>query len=248
MIGTISILIVFTIIIIIYFASCRYMSYYRNFVNIRYPKVKLSEYKHNLKNGDIVLFVNRVHLPSTSIFVNTLFSHVSMVVKIDGILMLSESIFGNFIDDEGNMYDFEPGSQLTNLNTRLNEYPGQAFVMPLRDDLTEEQTAKLYVNIYKKTAYPSSFLELMKHIFNSNRSEKSRHCMQHVIWLLDQMGMISNNCDCDTSVPKKCKKCTNIFKHSIFKSGKQITSYIGKPLGNNNNTYEPIIELIVDDF
>ena len=100
MIGTISILIVFTIIIIIYFASCRYMSYYRNFVNIRYPKVKLSEYKHNLKNGDIVLFVNRVHLPSTSIFVNTLFSHVSMVVKIDGILMLSESIFGNFIDDE----------------------------------------------------------------------------------------------------------------------------------------------------
>jgi hypothetical protein len=70
--------------------------------------------------------------------------------------------------------------------------------------------------------------------------------MQHVIWLLDKMDMIPNECGC--AVSKKCKKCTNILKHSIFKSGKQITSYIGKSLGNNNNTYEPILELIVDDF
>jgi hypothetical protein len=246
MIGVIGILIAIVIIIILYWASCRYMSYYKNFVNTRYPKVKLTEYKHNLKNGDIILFINRVHLPTTSLFVNTLFSHVGMVVKIDGILMLSESTFGNYIDEQGISYDFEPGSQLTNLNTRLNEYPGQSFVMSLRDELTEEQTAKLYVNIYKKTAYPDTLGEIIKHLFDSNQAEKSRHCMQHVIWLLDQMDMISNDCACDTK--KKCKSCSNIFKHSIFKSGKQITSYIGKSLGNNNNTYESITELVIDDF
>jgi hypothetical protein len=249
MIGQIiGILVVLVIIVIIYWASCRYMSYYKNFVNKRYPKVKITEYKHNLKNGDIILFINRVHLPTTSLFVNTLFSHVGMVVKIDGILMLSESTFGNYIDEEGISYDFEPGSQLTNLHTRLNEYPGQSFVMSLRDELTEEQTAKLYVNIYKKTAYPDSFGEIIKHLFNSNQAEKSRHCMQHVIWLLDQMDMISTDCDCDSTLPKKCKSCSDIFKHSIFKSGKQITSYIGKKLGNNNNTYESISEIVVDDF
>ena len=248
MILEISILIIIIIILIGYWASYRYLSYYRNFVNIRYPKIKLSEYKSKLKNGDIILFINRVHLPTTSIFVNTLFSHVSMVVKIDNILMLSESIFGNYIDDDGISYDFVPGSQLTNLNTRLNEYPGQVFVMPLRDELTEEQTAKLYINIYKKTAYPNSFFEVLKHLFNSNRSEKSRHCMQHVIWLLDQMDMIPDDCNCTSNLTKKCKKCTNIFKYSIFRSGKQITSYIGKSLGKNNNTYDPILEIIVDDF
>lgn len=247
MILEISIIIIIIIIIIGYWTYVRYMSYYRTFVNIRYPKVKLSEYKQTLKNGDIILFINRVHLPTTSIFVNTLFSHVSMVVKIDNVLMLSESIFGNYIDVDGLSYDFVPGSQLTNLNTRLNEYPGQTFVMPLRDELTEEQTSKLYVNIYKKTAYPNSFGEILRHIFNSKQSEKSRHCMQHVIWLLDQMNMINDDCDC-LSTSKTCKKCADIFKHSIFKSGKQITSYIGKALGNNDNTYEPILELITDDF
>ena len=248
MILEISIIVIILIIIIVYWTSSRYLTYYKNFVNVRYEKVKLSEYKHILKNGDIILFINRVHLPSTSVIVNILFSHVCMVVKINDVLVLSESIYGNYIDKDGTSYDFKNGSQLTNLNARLNEYPGQIFVMQLRDELTEEQTAKLYVNIYKKTAYPNSFLEIIKHIFNSHQSEKSRHCMQHVIWLLDQMGMTPNECNCASTLDGKCDLCDDIFKHSIFNSGKQITSYIGKSLGNNNNTYEPILELIVDDF
>jgi hypothetical protein len=248
MILEISIVIIIIIIIMVYWTSSRYISYYQTFVNIRYPKVKLSEYKHKLKNGDIILFINRVHLPTTSIFINTLFSHVGMVVIIDDVLMLSESIYGNYVDEDGVSYEFTPGSQLTNLNSRLNEYPGQPFIMPLKDELTEEQTAKLYVNIYKKTAYPDSFGELLKHVFNSRQSEKSRHCMQHVVWLLDQMGMIPTECDCGNTSTKSCKKCTDIFKHSVVNAGKQITSYIGKSLGSNNNTYEPILEIIFDDF
>jgi len=248
MILEISILIVIIIIIIVYFTSTRYISYYKSFVNIRYPKVKLSEYKHILKNGDIILLVNRVHLPSTSLFINTLFSHVGIVVNIDNVLMISESIFGNYIDEDGKSYDFVPGSQLTNLNSRLMEYPGQVFVMALKDELTEEQTAKLYVNIYKKTAYPDSLNEIIKHLFNSKQAEKSRHCMQHIIWLLDQMDMSPSDCNCDLTLNEKCKSCTNIFKYSIFNSGKQITSYVGKSLGKNNNTYKSISELIIDDF
>ena len=248
MILEISIIIIILIIIIVYWTSNRYLTYYKNFVNVRYEKVKLSEYKHILKNGDIILFINRVHLPSTSLLVNILFSHVCMVVKINDVLLLSESIYGNYIDKDGKSYDFPSGSQLTNLNARLDEYPGEIFLMQLKDELTEEQTAKLYVNIYKKTAYPISFSEVIKHIFNSNQSEKSRHCMQHIIWLLDQMGMTLNECKCNTTLDSKCGVCNNIFKHSLFDSGKQITSYIGKSLGTNNNTYMPILELIFDDF
>ena len=243
-----SILIIIIIIIIVYWTSTRYISYYKNFVNVRYQKVKLSEYKSILKNGDIILLINRVHLPSTSLFINTLFSHAGVIVKIDNVLMLSESIYGNYVDEDGKSYDFTPGSQLTNLNARLMEYPGQIFVMLLKDELTEEQTAKLYVNIYKKTAYPDSLGEIIKHLFNSKQAEKSRHCMQHVTWLLDQMGMIPSDCNCDSTLNEKCKLCTNIFKHSIFNSGKQITSYVGKSIGTNNNTYESILELIFDDF
>ena len=237
--------------VILAIGTNRFVGYCVKFNDTRFDKVKFTDYYHNLKDGDIVLFISRVHNLSNSVFSNSLFSHSGMVVKVDDELMISESNCGKHIDSEGNITHFPNGSQLQNLEWRFNEYPGQLFIMPLKNPLTKTQTNKLHSIIHKKTNYPGSIKEVFLHIVNPHRAEQTRHCMQHVNWLIDQIDLHPQECeygDEGDTKHKKCHKCKDLFKVGIFNTANQLTSYIGKSMGDEDNTYEPIVEMVYDNF
>jgi hypothetical protein len=224
----------------------RYVNYYKKIVNLRYPKVKFSDYKKELKDGDIIFFMTRIHNPSNSIFTMFPFSHVGMVVIENGNLLISESTFGGYIDSDGSSHNFPHRSQLNDLDWRLDEYPGQAFVMSLKNKLSQEQLKKLHEIIHIQTKYPDNPTEIIKHLFDPGRADVSRHCMQHVNWLIDQIGLHPQDCECEN--PSKCYNCKQMFKKGLFKTSHQLESYIGQSMGPENNSYLPILQLIYDDF
>lgn len=246
--GSIVIIIIILVVAILAIGTNRFVGYCAKFNNTRFNKVKFTKYQHDLKDGDVVLFIARVHNLSNSVFTNSLFSHSGMVVKVDGELMISESNCGKHIDSDGKITHFPNGSQLQDLEWRFEEYPGQLFIMPLKDPLTKKQQNKLHSIIHKQTNYPGSVKEVFMHVVNPHRAEQTRHCMQHVNWLIDQIGLHPQMCDFDNDNHKKCRKCKDLFKAGIFNTANQLTSYIGKSMGSNDNTYEPIVEMVYDNF
>jgi hypothetical protein len=232
------IIIIFTVVAIASMIGiARFTAYYKNHVNIRYPKKLYSIYEENLKDGDIILFANRTHTGISSVFTNTLWTHSGVVVRQNGKLFISESTFGNYIDDDGKSTEFEPGSQLSDFNWRCKEYPGQIFIMPLKKDLTRKQIKLLNKYIHTETKYPDSFKELVNHIIKKNRSKKSRHCMQHTLWLLEKIGI----------TPCKGAKCLEKFSTGLFSTANNIDTLKGADIGNDN-TYMPVFELVYDNL
>ena len=230
---------IIVLVLVIYLsvvATSRFANYYMSTKNLRYPKVKYSEYKTKLKDGDILLFINRTHGMTNSIFTNSLFSHSGMIVNIDGGLAVSESTTGNYIDKNGESQDFPSTSQINDLEWRIDEYPGQLFIIPLKNPLNAQQKEILHQIIHIKTSYPNSVGEWIKHVFSTDQADQSRHCMQHVNWLLDKMEMRPKNCS------------EKLFKVGVFRTTNKLTSYVGKKMGSYSNTYMPIIELVYDEF
>lgn len=157
----------------------RGISYWNRFQYVRYPRKLLSEARPRLKTGDIVLFIASVHGFTNSMLSQDLFSHVAMIIEIDGTLFLSESTQGTRVSG----LKTRNGSDLVPLDLRLEHYCGQIFLMSLEGVLTERERKNLIKAAKVHHPYPS-LTKLLKGCLLGD--ESARHCFQHIGFLLDR--------------------------------------------------------------
>ena len=80
--------------------------------------------------------------------------------------------------------------------------------------------------------------ELGKAMFSLPVHKKARHCMQHVAWLLDEMGLTPDDL---------AEKGDTLLGTGFFRSSREVTTLPGRSLGpGGTNAYEPVYELLFD--
>lgn len=197
----------------------RVVSYYRKYCGVRHKRACLSKWLPVLKSGDIILFIAHTHGFTNSLITWDLYSHAGMVVQLGEEIYLSESAA-------------DPHSDC--FLQRLKQYPGMSFLMRLEHPLTPAQAETLRARAQERVSYPSVFQIMMQTVFDFPTHKKSRHCMQHVAWLLDEIGLTPDHC------PR------NLENFGVFASSRAVTTLPGQPLGGGTNRYMEIVELLYD--
>jgi endonuclease YncB( thermonuclease family) len=208
-------------------AAWRATKYYVEHRSTRHPKVRLSDSRASLKSGDIILFIGHAHGHTTSLFTGDLYSHAGMVVGMEAGLGLSE------VASASGRAGLEP------LEERLEGYPGAVFLMALSRPLLPEQEAALRGRAAGRAPYPN-LLQLVQSVFRPPAGERqARHCMQHVAWLLDGMGL----------TPARLRgRGETLLGAGVLAVSRAVTGLPGEPLGlgAGANAYGPIRELLRD--
>lgn len=229
---TILLFIVLTIMIAM---TIRAMSYFASYHQLRYKRERMSDCIGDLKSGDIILFVGHTHGFTNSIFTKDIFTHSAMVVEMDDGLHLSEATLDSMPNPVTGAEERLPASsQVNRLQRRLHNYPGMIFLMRLSRPLTPDQERILRERVQEVNPYPGA-ADMLKALVGI--SSKSRHCMQHVGWLLDEMGL----------TPKELAANGKKLAHTgFFDSSRVVTTLAGTALGPGGNKYEPVVELLYD--
>lgn len=237
-----AIVIIIMIILIYIFVVCikRFSNYYMDTLDIRHPRTIYSKIHKSIKTGDIIFFINQTHGMSNSIFTRNLYTHSAMVIRFDDNLYISEAAIGKYICPEtGEVTKLPPRAQLNSLESRCVEYPGMLFIMPLKNNLSEMQEDKLKKRIFEQMPYPG-VSDIIKGIFSSRAGNNARHCMQHVSWLLDEIGLTPREY---LSINKK------LLDYGLFKTANELANITDKPLGvNGDNYYKEIYQLLYDKY
>jgi hypothetical protein len=202
----------------------------RNRNTPRHAKVLLSDSMAGLKSGDIILFIGNTHTFINSTFTGDLYEHGSMVYRDgEGELFISESC----VQTRGeNTYE---GSRMSPLVGRLEDYPGSVYLMRLAEPLTKAQEDTLHERVLEVLPYPS-LKQMLLAAFSVSTHTQARHCMQHVAWLVDEMGLTP------TALVAEGK---TLLETGFFNVSLEVTSLPGKSLGGANS-YQPIRMLLCD--
>ena len=164
----------------------------------KFKKTLLSKEYDTLKSGDIILFTPSLHNFTNSLLTGCYFSHIGMVVKSEN------GGKGPRSDDEG-LYMSETngitaikttgGAAFFPLLSRLKYYDGGHFLMRLNKPLDQERKNKL-LKLSKEVLdhpYPSLKTKVLSAVGLSN--DNTRHCFQHVGFLLQQMNLLPPEID-----------------------------------------------------
>jgi hypothetical protein len=228
------------IILLVAFSAVtvRAMQYYTRYYNTRHKRVRFTDCEPHLKSGDIILYVSHTHGFSNSVFTGDLYSHGGMLVKIGGVLHVTESTVDSLPDPvTGKEIALPEGSFVIPLRQRLHAYAGSAFVMSLKKPLRPEQELRLRELASVYTPYPSVG-QLLRAMFRISSTHKARHCMQHIAWLLDEIDLTPSD------LLKNNKK---FLTRGCYGISKEITSLTGRVVGSyRNNEYGEIYELLYD--
>ena len=181
-------LIIIAITILMAIGYKRGMAYWTRYQDIQFPKRMMSDVYPELKTGDILLFIASTHGFTNSMLSQEVFSHAGVVVEENGRLYLSESTQGVNIAPG---IRSKNGSDIVPLLTRLSNYSGQIFVMPLESPLDEEICEKVRQVARVRRPYPGLSRLLAGVIFGED--DKSRHCFQHVGRILSDAGITREN-------------------------------------------------------
>ena len=167
----------------------RILDHWRKFGWRRHEKVLLSQGLPRFKSGDIVLFVCHATGLTNSLVADDLYTHGGMVVMAGGAPYLSEmTITMPQLSPRGEAVIATPcSSVLVPLVPRLEFYSGASFWMPLERPLAPAQEARLLARAQEKVPYPG-VAQVFPTLFGS-AAPAARHCIQHLAWLLDEMGM-----------------------------------------------------------
>ena len=212
--------------------------YYKKYHLVRHEKARLSDRLAGLKSGDVILFIGHTHGLTNSLFTGDLYTHSGMVVRDGGELFLTESTIDSLPDPLTGVEESLPhGSQVNPLLYRLKHYPGMLFLMPLAKPLSGALEDILRKRAEAETPYPSMG-QMLKAVFRISTHSRARHCMQHVAWLLDEMGL----------TPEALAAAGDpLLETGFFRSSREVTTLPGKPLGlEGGNIYGPVCELLYD--
>lgn len=175
----------------------RMLRYFSEHASWRFPRALVSATDY--LPGDIVLFTGHTHGFVNSVFTLDFYTHAAMVVADPdtGDLFLSETMIGDEIMPDADEPDGErvAGGKtvLLPLYARLKYYQGEHFLMRLAPALTPRQAAALWEHARTVVPYPSFWNSLLRvarlDLLLQDGGCAERHCMAHVGWLLDQLGL-----------------------------------------------------------
>lgn len=208
----------------------RAFGYFGRHVDTRHARVSFLDVEPLLKSGDLVFFLSHTHDFTNSVFTGDFFTHSAMVVDVDGELCVSEATFTP-VDEKD---DFR-GTKVRPLRYRLSNYPGSVFVMRLRDPLTPKQELHLRHLVGRRVPYPTMW-ELARGLLGFPAA-RARHCMQHVAWLLDELGLTPGD------LARRGE--TLVGSCGIMAVTRRLTSLSGVAL-RNGNRYGKKYELLYD--
>lgn len=217
-------IVLFIVLAVLSFFITRIYWCWGQYNNVRPPRRLLTELLPELKTGDIVLFIAYAYGLTSSMIASDLFTHGGMVVEIDGELFISETTSERV--KLGGASVLAPGARatLTPLLSRLDGYAGACFLVPLTRPLTPEAEARVVAAARERGPYPTPS-NLFKRLLGG---PKTRHCMQHVGFLLETAGLVP---------PGK--------KQGFFSSSRGISGISGEPL-LGGYLYDEIVEVMVD--
>jgi len=139
----------------------------------------------HLKSGDIILFIAHTDGFSNSLFTQDLFSHCGIVhKKHDGLYINEVSLSCSYQPDDI-CSDGKPHSWP--LLTRLKHYPGSCFLVKLNKPLDLQRKQRLDYYAGSASSYPTAY-QILLSLFGL-RFYSSRHCMEHVAWIIDSIGL-----------------------------------------------------------
>ncbi len=168
----------------------RATAYYAKYEVMRFQRVLVSDAYFSMKAGDLVFFVAATHGFTNSMLTGEFFSHGGIIVEYGGALYLSEAL-GNSAVAKGATGDIRaaPFSRLSPLLSRLKNYCGAAYWVALDGvgALSAGQKSALWRAAQVRHPYPSALQVVAG--FLGFKTE-SRHCFQHVAWMLDQAGLV----------------------------------------------------------
>lgn len=162
--------------------AARYRARYEDVV---YPRALVSGAYPAMKPGDLILFVASTHGFSNSMATCQFFSHAGVVTRAGGRLCLSEAVSSSRILKGAAPLAATPHARLSPLLARLKHYAGVAYWAPLREPLAPAAEARLARLAAERAPYPSA-RQLIAGALGVPTA--SRHCFQHVAWLLDEIG------------------------------------------------------------
>lgn len=172
----------------------RMAEYCRRHGAVRAPRCRVSDIYDLLKTGDLLLFVASTHSLTNSVFTQTFYSHVGVLLREGEIVRVSESQPGlGLMPDParpGADRLMHRGADLTPLLTRLKYYPGDCYVLRLSRPLDSEREEALRrrAAALSREEYPyPGKAQLVLGFFGW--ATESRHCFQHVAHLLDSAGL-----------------------------------------------------------
>lgn len=232
-------ILLFIILTICVASILRVMAYYQKYHLVRHKRVRMTDRLGTLKSGDIILFIGHTHGFTNSLFTGDLYTHIGMVVGIGGEFFLSEATLDSLPNPvTGEEEGLPSASQVNPLMHRLKHYPGMLFLMQLEDPLTPEQEALLREGALVETPYPSMVQMMLQAVFRLPVHEKARHCMQHVAWLLDEIGLTPDDL---------AENGDTLLGTGLFHSSRVVTTLPGRALGpGGTNVYGPVHELLFD--
>ena len=193
------ILLIFILTVSLMFTGFYRMSqYYARFKLVRMSRVKISDIYPKLKTGDLFYFTASTNSGTNSMLMQSFFSHVAMVIREGDLVYLSETQAGVELqptphqrpspDPVNNQYmKMGRHAYITPLLTKLKYYTGTFYVSqlmrPLEPDVEElikQEAERLYVEKYPYPSLVQSFFSILFGL-----KSKSRHCFQHVAYLLN---------------------------------------------------------------
>jgi hypothetical protein len=191
-----------------------------------FPRAKLSDVYNDIKSGDIMLFSALAHNIITSAAISSTHSHVGIVVELNGNKYILE-IFGN--DYISPNFDILRGVHLTPLYERIMYYPGNVYIMPLKNKLTCEQESKLQEFSKVQFDYEYNFINSLLRVFIHHNFFTNKICLEHVAMALKYSGI------------------TNIIDDQLsLEMANAITSLPYLHL-ESGNSYKPIVQILFDD-
>ncbi|GFR91566.1 hypothetical protein ElyMa_002595900 [Elysia marginata] len=232
---TILLFIVLTLFVVVILKA---MAYCNKYSYVRHEKVRMLDRYATLKSGDIILFIRHTHGFTNSLFTNDLYSHGGMVVEVDGELFISEATVDSLPNTTTGEEEALPSSsQINPLLHRLRNYPGALFLMPLKYPLTPKQEKILRDRVLVETPYPSA-VHMLKAMFRIPVCAQARHCMQHLAWLLDEVGLTPT---------RYVERGDKMLELGFLVSSRGVTTLSDEPLGPEGlNVYGPVYELLFD--
>jgi len=199
-------------------ATASVRAYWRHHNWRRFERVRLSD--ADLRPGDLLLFVPHAHGFHNSLFTRNIFSHGALVVESpEGQLYTSESLY----DCEIVPGQRASGATCNPLYARLKYYPGSVFLQRLVSStggrgLGPAQSARLWRLAQRRAPYPSLArcgLQAILGVGGRSTAATGRHCMQHLAWLLDNLGLTDGRPWSDRGFLAICRELGRPDGHSL---------------------------------
>jgi hypothetical protein len=163
-----------------------------------YPRVKVSDLYPHLKPGDVLLFKSATALQAC--ITHEPFDHVAVVVRVGGVLCLSEAQPGSAImpgrsaagAPTSTHQTLPSGAAAAPLLTRLKYYNGSVYVMRLSRPLSPDSEERLCAEAGRlhaaKHAYPTPAQFVAELV--TGQPTQARHCFRHAADLLAAAGLM----------------------------------------------------------